>query len=357
MEPVILQIENLKTSFFTSNGEVQAVRGISLEVHKGEILGIVGESGSGKSVTSMSVLRLLADTAKIKEGRILFEDKDLTKFNKKKMQKIRGEEIAMIFQDPMSSLNPLIPVGKQVAEMIQTHHPEVKGDQLKQKVLDLFKMVRIPEPEKRYKSYPHEFSGGMRQRVMIAMAFANHPKLLIADEPTTALDVTIQDQILKQMRNMQQEFGTSIMFITHDLGVVAELCDRVVVMYGGLIMEQAPINEIFDNPKHPYTLGLLASIPRLNQDKSKRLVPIAGSPPDMINPPKGCPFAPRCPAGFQGFRRLRPPPHIRRKRRRPGPAPASGNRRRGKICTCPRARCRSTPKWRLERPERARHPV
>ena len=180
MEPVILQIENLKTSFFTSNGEVQAVRGISLEVHKGEILGIVGESGSGKSVTSMSVLRLLADTAKIKEGRILFEDKDLTKFNKKKMQKIRGEEIAMIFQDPMSSLNPLIPVGKQVAEMIQTHHPEVKGDQLKQKVLDLFKMVRIPEPEKRYKSYPHEFSGGMRQRVMIAMAFANHPKLLIA---------------------------------------------------------------------------------------------------------------------------------------------------------------------------------
>ncbi|HIT06530.1 MAG TPA: ABC transporter ATP-binding protein [Candidatus Scybalocola faecipullorum] len=295
MEPVILQIENLKTSFFTSNGEVQAVRGISLEVHKGEILGIVGESGSGKSVTSMSVLRLLADTAKIKEGRILFEDKDLTKFNKKKMQKIRGEEIAMIFQDPMSSLNPLIPVGKQVAEMIQTHHPEVKGDQLKQKVLDLFKMVRIPEPEKRYKSYPHEFSGGMRQRVMIAMAFANHPKLLIADEPTTALDVTIQDQILKQMRNMQQEFGTSIMFITHDLGVVAELCDRVVVMYGGLIMEQAPINEIFDNPKHPYTLGLLASIPRLNQDKSKRLVPIAGSPPDMINPPKGCPFAPRCP--------------------------------------------------------------
>ena len=295
MEPVILQIENLKTSFFTSNGEVQAVRGISLEVHKGEILGIVGESGSGKSVTSMSVLRLLADTAKIKEGRILFEDKDLTKFNKKKMQKIRGEEIAMIFQDPMSSLNPLIPVGKQVAEMIQTHHPEVKGDQLKQKVLDLFKMVRIPEPEKRYKSYPHEFSGGMRQRVMIAMAFANHPKLLIADEPTTALDVTIQDQILKQMRNMQQEFGTSIMFITHDLGVVAELCDRVVVMYGGLIMEQAPINEIFDNPKHPYTLGLLASIPRLNQEKSKRLVPIAGSPPDMINPPKGCPFAPRCP--------------------------------------------------------------
>ncbi len=295
MEPVILQIENLKTSFFTSNGEVQAVRGISLEVHKGEILGIVGESGSGKSVTSMSVLRLLADTAKIKEGRILFEDKDLTKFNKKKMQKIRGEEIAMLCQDPMSSLNPLIPVGKQVAEMIQTHHPEVKGDQLKQKVLDLFKMVRIPEPEKRYKSYPHEFSGGMRQRVMIAMAFANHPKLLIADEPTTALDVTIQDQILKQMRNMQQEFGTSIMFITHDLGVVAELCDRVVVMYGGLIMEQAPINEIFDNPKHPYTLGLLASIPRLNQDKSKRLVPIAGSPPDMINPPKGCPFAPRCP--------------------------------------------------------------
>ena len=294
MEPVLLEIDNLKTSFFTGNGEVQAVRGVSFSVHKGEILGIVGESGSGKSVTSMSILKLLADTAKIKEGRIIFEDENLVKVSKKKMQKIRGEEIAMIFQDPMSSLNPLITVGKQVAEMITVHHPEKKKDEIKKEVLELFKMVRIPEPEKRYDAYPHEFSGGMRQRVMIAMAFANRPKLLIADEPTTALDVTIQDQILKQMRRMQQEFGTSIMFITHDLGVVAELCDRVVVMYGGLVMETASIEEIFEEPKHPYTLGLLASIPKMNQDKEERLVPIPGSPPDMTNPPKGCPFAPRC---------------------------------------------------------------
>ena len=178
--------------------------------------------------------------------------------------------------------------------MIQIHHPEKKKDEIKKEVLKLFEMVRIPEPEKRYDAFPHEFSGGMRQRVMIAMAFANRPKLLIADEPTTALDVTIQDQILKQMRRMQHEFGTSIMFITHDLGVVAELCDRVVVMYGGLVMETASIEDIFENPKHPYTLGLLASIPKLNQDKNERLVPIPGSPPDMTNPPKGCPFAPRC---------------------------------------------------------------
>lgn len=214
---------------------------------------------------------------------------------KAQMRKIRGEKIAMIFQDPMSSLNPLIPVGKQVAEMIKEHHPEKKKDELKREVLDLFARVRIPEPEKRYNSYPHEFSGGMRQRVMIAMALGNKPDLLIADEPTTALDVTIQDQILKQLRGLQREFGTSIIFITHDLGVVAELCTRVIVMYGGLVMEEARIDDIFENPKHPYTLGLLASIPKLEQDKGQRLSPIPGSPPDMTNPPAGCPFAPRCP--------------------------------------------------------------
>ena len=205
MEP-ILQVENLKTSFFTSNGEVQAVRGVSFSVEKGDILGIVGESGSGKSVTSMSILKLLADTGKIKEGTIFFEGQELTKMGKAQMRKIRGEKIAMIFQDPMSSLNPLIPVGKQVAEMIKEHHPEKKKDELKREVLDLFARVRIPEPEKRYNSYPHEFSGGMRQRVMIAMALGNKPDLLIADEPTTALDVTIQDQILKQLRGLQREF-------------------------------------------------------------------------------------------------------------------------------------------------------
>ena len=291
----ILKVEGLKTSFMTSSGEVQAVRGVSFGVRKGEILGIVGESGSGKSVTSMTILRLLADTARIKEGAIRFEGQDLTKVSEKEMRAIRGQKIAMIFQDPMSSLNPLIPVGKQVAEIMKIHHPEMKPEQLKQRTLELFEQVRIPEAAKRLRSYPHEFSGGMRQRVMIAMALANRPDLLIADEPTTALDVTIQDQILKQLRSLQREYGTSIIFITHDLGVVAELCDRVVVMYGGLIMEEAPIEEIFANPLHPYTMGLLASIPGVHKDKSERLQSIAGSPPDMTSPPAGCPFAPRCP--------------------------------------------------------------
>ncbi len=291
----ILKVEGLKTSFMTSSGEVQAVRGISFTVEKGEILGIVGESGSGKSVTSMTILRLLADTARIKEGTIRFEGQDLTKVSEKEMRAIRGQKIAMIFQDPMSSLNPLVPVGKQVAEIMKIHHPEMKPEQLKQRTLELFEQVRIPEAAKRLRSYPHEFSGGMRQRVMIAMALANRPDLLIADEPTTALDVTIQDQILKQLRSLQREYGTSIIFITHDLGVVAELCDRVVVMYGGLIMEEAPIEEIFANPLHPYTMGLLASIPGVHKDKSERLQSIAGSPPDMTSPPAGCPFAPRCP--------------------------------------------------------------
>ncbi len=294
MEP-ILQIENLKTSFMTSNGEVQAVRGVSFSIGKGEILGIVGESGSGKSVTSMSILRLLADTAVIKEGTITFEGKNLIDVSKKEMRGIRGEKISMIFQDPMSSLNPLIPVGNQVAEMILEHHPDRKKEDVKKEVLELFSRVRIPEPEKRYKCFPHEFSGGMRQRVMIAMALANKPDLLIADEPTTALDVTIQDQILHQLRELEKEYGTSIIFITHDLGVVAELCDRVIVMYGGLVMEEASIDDIFEKPGHPYTMGLLVSIPDIKQDKSVRLMPIPGSPPDMTNPPEGCPFAPRCP--------------------------------------------------------------
>lgn len=290
----ILQVENLTTSFLTSNGEVQAVRGVSFSVGKGEILGIVGESGSGKSVTSMSILRLLADTARIKDGSILFEGEDLTKVSKKKLREIRGNKISMIFQDPMSSLNPLIPVGKQVSEMIKIHHPKMGKEERKAQVMELFAKVRIPEPEKRYHSFPHEFSGGMRQRVMIAMALANKPELLIADEPTTALDVTIQDQILRQLRELDKEYGTSIIFITHDLGVVAELCDRVLVMYGGLIMEEARIEDIFERPGHPYTMGLLHSIPDVEQEKSERLEPIPGSPPDMTNPPAGCPFAPRC---------------------------------------------------------------
>ena len=292
----ILEVKNLRVSYHTYAGEVKSVRGVDLTLQKGEALAIVGESGCGKSVTAKSIMGLIkAPQGEIKEGsEILYHGENILKYDKKQWQHYKGGECAIIFQDALASLNPTMRVGKQIMENLMGHKNMTKKEAAKEAV-EMLRMVGIPEPEKRVKQYPHEFSGGMRQRVMIAMAFANHPKLLIADEPTTALDVTIQDQILKQMRNMQQEFGTSIMFITHDLGVVAELCDRVVVMYGGLIMEQAPINEIFDNPKHPYTLGLLASIPRLNQDKSKRLVPIAGSPPDMINPPKGCPFAPRCP--------------------------------------------------------------
>ena len=278
----------------TSNGEVQAVRGVSFEVRRGEIVGIVGESGSGKSITNMTLLKLLPDTAVIKDGRAMFQGQDLTKLSMKELRKIRGEKIAMIFQDPMSSLNPLIPVGEQVAEIIRIHHSDRSREAVKQEVLKRFAEVRIPEPEKRYHAYPHEFSGGMRQRVMIAMALANNPELLIADEPTTALDVTIQDQIIRQMRELKEQHGTSIIFITHDLGVIAELCEKVEVMYGGLIMEEAPIDELFEHPSHPYTLGLLESMPSIQQDKAERLIPIPGSPPDMTNPPAGCPFAPRC---------------------------------------------------------------
>ncbi len=290
----LLQVDNLQTSFFTSNGEVKAVRGVSFSVGKRESIGIVGESGSGKSVTSLSLLRLMGASGKIVNGSILFDGQDLVNVSTKEMRNVRGGKISMIFQDPMSSLNPLIPLGEQIGEMIWAHDKKMsKADRMK-KVVELMDMVRIPEPEKRIKSYPHEFSGGMRQRVMIAMALACRPQLLIADEPTTALDVSIQDQILKLMRSLQEEIGMSIMFITHDLGVVAELCSRVIVMYGGLIMEEAPIDDLFKNPKHPYSMGLLDSIPGVTQDKSKRLHPIPGSPPDMLHPPKGCPFAPRC---------------------------------------------------------------
>ena len=291
----VLQVRDLCTSFMTSNGEVKAVRGVSFDVEKGKTLGIVGESGSGKSVTSLSILKLLGSTGRITAGSIKLDGEELTGKSRKEMRKVRGARVAMIFQDPMTSLNPLIPLGDQVGEMIWEHQKDVDKAERERRVLELFKMVRIPEPEKRLKSYPHEFSGGMRQRVMIAMALACRPELLIADEPTTALDVSIQDQILKLMRALQKEIGMSIMFITHDLGVVAELCDRVAVMYGGLLMEEADIVDIFKRPMHPYTMGLMASIPDMNQERDKKLQPIPGSPPDMIHPPKGCPFAPRCP--------------------------------------------------------------
>ena len=291
----ILEVQDLHTSFLTSSGEVKAVRGVSFTVDKGESVGIVGESGSGKSVTSLSVMQLLAGTGIIVSGSVKLNGRELVGLPSKEMRSIRGREVAMIFQDPMTSLNPLIPVGEQVGEMLWSHDKALSKTEREARVVELFHMVRIPEAEKRLKSYPHEFSGGMRQRVMIAMALACRPDLLIADEPTTALDVSIQDQILKLMRSIQREIGMSIMFITHDLGVVAELCSRVLVMYGGLIMEEANIYDVFERPLHPYTMGLIASIPDINQDKSKKLQPIIGSPPDMIHPPAGCPFAPRCP--------------------------------------------------------------
>ena len=291
----ILEVKDLQTSFLTSSGDVKAVRGVSFFVNKGESVGIVGESGSGKSVTSLSVMQLLVGTGRIIGGSVKLNGRELVGLSPKEMRSIRGKEVAMIFQDPMTSLNPLIPVGEQVGEMLWSHDKSLSKAQREERVIDLFRMVRIPEPETRLKSFPHEFSGGMRQRVMIAMALACKPDLLIADEPTTALDVSIQDQILKLMRSIQKEMGMSIMFITHDLGVVAELCSRVLVMYGGLIMEEANIYDVFENPLHPYTMGLIASIPDINQDKSKKLQPIIGSPPDMIHPPEGCPFAPRCP--------------------------------------------------------------
>lgn len=291
----ILEVKDLQTSFLTSSGEVKAVRGVSFFVNKGESVGIVGESGSGKSVTSLSVMQLLVGAGKIIGGSVKLNGRELVGLSPKEMRSVRGKEVAMIFQDPMTSLNPLIPVGEQVGEMLWSHDKSLSKAQREERVIDLFRMVRIPEPETRLKSFPHEFSGGMRQRVMIAMALACKPDLLIADEPTTALDVSIQDQILKLMRSIQKEMGMSIMFITHDLGVVAELCSRVLVMYGGLIMEEANIYDVFENPLHPYTMGLIASIPDINQDKSKKLQPIIGSPPDMIHPPEGCPFAPRCP--------------------------------------------------------------
>ncbi|MCK5674218.1 MAG: ABC transporter ATP-binding protein [Spirochaetales bacterium] len=289
----LLNVNNLHTSFFTQDGEIKAVKGVDFHLNKGETLGIVGESGSGKSVTSLSILRLLPPAGRIIKGEIKLGDTDIINLDRSSLRKIRGAKVAMIFQDPMSSLNPLIPVGKQVEEMIRTHENHSKKE-LKKLVLGLFEKVQIPDPAKRYNSYPHEFSGGMRQRVMIAMALACKPSLLIADEPTTALDVTIQDQILKLLRSLQDEMQMSIIFISHNLGVVAEICSRVLVMYGGMIMEYANIYDIFNNPKHPYTMGLLKSIPSIDQDRTVPLQSIPGSPPDMSNPPKGCPFHPRC---------------------------------------------------------------
>lgn len=294
MSEKILEVKNLRTSFFTHVGEVKAIRGVGFHLDKGEALGIVGESGSGKSVTSMSVMKLLQHPGKIVEGEILFDGEDLRKKDEKEMQNIRGNDISMIFQDPMTSLNPVYTIGNQIMEAIIKHQKLSKED-AKKKAIDMLSLVGIPSPEKRIDQYPHEFSGGMRQRAMIAMALSCEPKLLIADEPTTALDVTIQAQILELMKDLKDRLNTSIILITHDLGVVADVCSRIIVMYGGLILEEGTSEEIFYSPRHPYTLGLLKSIPKITDKENKeRLIPIAGSPPDLLNPPKGCPFAARC---------------------------------------------------------------
>ncbi|MEK5071381.1 ABC transporter ATP-binding protein [Sporosarcina sp. FSL K6-1508] len=286
----IIEVKNLELSFHTFAGEVKAIRGVDFEVFKGETLAIVGESGSGKSVTTKSIMRLLPESSsEFKNGEILFEGKDLLKISEKEMQKVRGKDISMIFQDPMTSLNPTMPIGKQIMEPILKHQKLSKAEAQK-KSIELLGLVGMPQPELRIKQYPHQFSGGQRQRIVIAIALACNPKLLIADEPTTALDVTIQGQILELMKDLQKKIDTSIIFITHDLGVVANVADRVAVMYGGQIVEVGTVDEIFYNPQHPYTWGLLSSMPSMDASDEK-LYAIPGTPPDLLSPPKGDAFA------------------------------------------------------------------
>ncbi|AOZ91688.1 ABC transporter ATP-binding protein [Paenibacillus crassostreae] len=293
MEP-ILQVKDLHVSFHVNGGEVQAVRGMNFEIGKGETVAIVGESGSGKSVTAQTIMRLIpSPPSRIKNGEIIFQGQNLLNKTNKQMEAIRGKDIGMIFQDPMSSLNPTIRVGKQITEVMMKHQ-NMSASEAKKEAIDMLKLVGIKNAEARFSQYPHEFSGGMRQRVMIAIALACRPALLIADEPTTALDVTIQAQILDVMKEMQQRLGTSIILITHDLGVVAGMCDRVIVMYAGEVVETGTVMEIFKNPQHPYTKGLLRSMPRLDQKKGEPLIPIIGTPPDLIKPPLGCSFCARC---------------------------------------------------------------
>jgi oligopeptide transport system ATP-binding protein len=291
----ILEVRDLRISFSTYAGEVQAVRGVSFDLRRGETLAIVGESGSGKTVTAKSLMRLLPEAnAMIKGGEALFAGQDILKLSEQQMQKIRGSRIAMVFQDPMTSLDPTMRVGRQITESLKKHLG-LSGQSARERAVELLTLVGIPNPEDRIRQYPHQFSGGMRQRVVIAISLACDPQILIADEPTTALDVTIQAQILELLRELQEQLGMSIILITHDLGVVAHTAHRVAVMYGGKIVETGTLREIFYNPQMPYTWGLLSSIPLPTADRSQDLVPIPGSPPDMLDPPKGCPFTPRCP--------------------------------------------------------------
>lgn len=292
MSEYILEVKDLHTSFFTDSGEVQAVNGVSFRLEAGKTLGIVGESGSGKSVTAYSIMQILADAGKITGGEVLYKGEDITKWNKKQMQSFRGKKCSIIFQDPMTSLNPVFTIGNQLMEAILLHTDRNK-EQARERAIEMLTLVGVNEPKKRLKQYPHELSGGMRQRVMIAMALACEPDILIADEPTTALDVTIQAQILELMQELQKKLGMAIIIVTHDLGVIADMCDEIIVMYGGRVCERGTADDIFYHPCHEYTKGLLRSIPSTSRMK-ERLVPIGGTPINLLNMPKGCAFCARC---------------------------------------------------------------
>jgi oligopeptide transport system ATP-binding protein len=290
----LLEVKNLKTWFYTPDGIVKAVNGVSFTLNEGEALGLVGESGCGKSVSAMSLMRLIpTPPGRIVEGEVIFDGRDLLKLNDEGIRRIRGNDIAMIFQDPMTSLNPVLTIGRQIGEALELHKG-MNRDQSRQRTIELLELVGIPSARSRVDDYPHQFSGGMRQRVMIAMALSCDPKLLIADEPTTALDVTIQAQILDLIMQLRRELGMAVIMITHDLGVVAGVADKINVMYAGYIVESAPAEELFSKPRHPYTLGLLRSIPRIDEPRKEKLIPIEGLPPDLIDAPVGCPFVPRC---------------------------------------------------------------
>lgn len=302
----LLEIKDLKVSFFTPAGEVKAVGGISYDLNYGEVMGIVGESGSGKSVEAYGIMGLLQSPGEVVGGSITFDGEDVLAKNDKEMQDFRGNSVSMIFQNPMTCLNPVYTIGNQLIEAVRCHKKISKAD-AKKKAVEMLKLVGINNPERRMNQYPHEFSGGMRQRVMIAMGLICDPKMLIADEPTTALDVTIQAQIIELMKDIQKKTKMAIIFITHNLGVVAEICDRVSVMYAGKIVEQGNVEDIFYHPQHPYTLGLLRSMPRVDAEEYERLIPIEGTPVDMLNPPSGCPFGPRCEHCMKICLRMEPP--------------------------------------------------
>ncbi len=302
----IVDIKDLHLSFFTPAGEVKALNGVSLRIMEGEVLGVVGESGSGKSVSGYSLMGLVQSPGRITGGEVVFDGRRIDRMSEKEMRSIRGNEISIIFQDPLTSLNPVYTVGNQICEVILLHTQRDRK-QAKERALELLTLVGINEPERRFRQYPHELSGGMRQRVMIAIALACEPKLLIADEPTTALDVTIQAQILDLMLDLKQKLDMSIIMITHDFGIVSSLCDHIAVMYGGRVVEYGALDDIFYEPKHEYTKGLLNSIPKLIEAEHERLVPIEGSTPDMLNPPEGCPFSPRCVSCMKICMRQMPP--------------------------------------------------